>query len=172
MSRVVPCVPGSSGERQYVMKQAQKRNILVDREGIGLVGAMLALALLGVLALVAAQLASNEKQTSWNEWVHAGSFHAADSGGEAAIGWLLEVPGAPPIPNFGTNMQVSYKGETSLHGSQTYTYRMDFLRLAHRPGSGTTFPEFYYDVDSSGGAGSDGNSNIELMISKQVPLGY
>ena len=145
---------------------------LDNRDGIGLVGAVLALALLGVLAMVAAQLASNERQTSWNEWVHVGSFHSADSGGEAAIGWLLEVPGAPPIPNLGTDMRVSSLGETSLQGSQTYSYRMDFLRLAHRPGSGTSFPEFYYDVDSSGGAGSEGNSNIELMISKQVPLGY
>ncbi len=153
------------------MKQGFMK-VLVNREGIGLVGAMLALAMLGVLALVAAQLASNEKQTSWNEWVHAGSFHAADSGGEAAIGWLLEVPGAPPIPNFGTDMQVSYLGSTSLEGSQTYSYSMDFLELKHRPGSGTTFPEFYYDVDSAGSAGSNGNSRIDLMISKQVPLGY
>jgi len=154
------------------MKRQRDLEILRNPQGMGLVGAMLALALLGVLALVAAQLASNEKRTSWNEWVHAGSFHSADSGGEAAIGWLLEVPGAPPIPNFGTDMRVSSMGETALYGSQSYSYRMDFIRLAQRPGSGTTFPEFYYDVGSTGGAGSDGNTNIELMISKQVPLGY
>jgi hypothetical protein len=130
------------------------------------------LSLLGILALVAAQLASNERQTSWNEWVHAGSFHSADSGGEAAIGWLLEVPGAPPIPNLGSDMRVSSSGMTQLQGSQSYSYNMDFIRLAHRPGSGVVFPEFFYNVDSSGEAGADGNSNIELVITKQVPLGY
>lgn len=154
------------------MKSRARRVSLGNQDGIGLVGAMLALALLGVLALVAAQLATNERKSSWNEWVHVGSFHAADSGGEAAIGWLLEVPGAPPIPNLGTDMLVSSRGQTSLQGSQSYSYSMDFIRLAHRPGSGVVFPEFYYDVDSSGEAGTDGNSNIELVITKQVPLGY
>ena len=130
-------------ERYESMDSRGPRQGLGNRDGIGLVGAMLALALLGVLALVAAQLATNERKTSWNEWVHVGSFHAADSGGEAAIGWLLEVPGAPPIPNLGTDMRVTSQGMTTLQGSQSYSYNMDFIRLAHRPGSGVVFPEFY-----------------------------
>ena len=154
------------------MKRTSPMQQLMDRRGIGLVGVMLALSLLGILALVAAQLASNERQTSWNEWVHVGSFHSADSGGEAAIGWLLATRGAPPIPNLGVDMRVNTQNSTQLDGSQSYSYEMDFSHLAYKPGSGTTFPEFYYLVDSQGKAGSKGNSNIELTMSKRVPLGY
>jgi len=145
---------------------------LKNQDGTVLVATLLALALLAILALVAARLAVNERQSSWNEWVHAGSFQAADSGGEAAIGWLLETRGAPPIPNYGASMRVGSRGMTSLDGSQNYSYSVDFVRVTHRAGNGVMFPEFYYNVSSSGEAGSNGKSNVNLLVSKQILLGY
>jgi hypothetical protein len=148
-------------------------NQLLDRHGMGLVGVMLALSLLGILALVAAQLASNERQTSWNEWVHVGSFHSADSGGEAAIGWLLATRGAPPMPNFGANDRtVNMQSSTQLEGSQRYSYRMEFNTIKFGAGNSINLPELYYKVDAEGKAGAKGNSNIELTMSKRVPMGY
>ncbi len=155
------------------MKRTSSMNQLLDRHGMGLVGVMLALSLLGILALVAAQLASNERQTSWNEWVHVGSFHSADSGGEAAIGWLLATRGAPPLPNLAANdSTVNSQSSTQLEGSQRYSYQMKFNGQKYKIGQGTNFPELYFKVDAAGKAGAKGNSNIELTMSKRVQLGY
>jgi hypothetical protein len=147
-------------------------NQLLSNEGIGLVGAMILLGLLGVFALVAAQLATTEQRTTYNEFLHVSSFMSADSGGEAAIGWLRNYPGAPPIPNLGVDNRVASRGMTNIHSSQRFAYDMEFLQMSPRAGSAERYPDFWFSVAANGESGTNGSSNVEMVVKKQVQIGY
>jgi Tfp pilus assembly protein PilX len=145
---------------------------LSSEHGIGMVSAMLALSLLAVFALVAAGLAMNERRSAFNEEVHTGAFLSADSGGEAAINWLRVRESAPPIQDFAT-LRVANPQETVLHGSQRYDYSISFVQWRPRAGYAVnTYRDFIYDVDSRGEAGTEGESNVGLTVSKMTRQGY
>ena len=152
-------------------KQALKR--LHSEDGIGMVSAMLVLSLLAVFALVASQLATNERRTSFNEFVHVGSFMSADSGGEAAIGWLRAQNGAPPMADaFNDSILITSRGATGFHDTQSFSYRIDYDRVEASDGNqlGTGgIVDIWYNVGTQGTAGTEGNSSVD---SKTVMEGY
>lgn len=137
-----------------------------SNEGIGLVGALIVLAMLAVLALVAATIATTERRTSFNEFVHVSSFMSADSGGEAAIGWLRNYPGAPPLPNY-PSYRVTGQNMTNIQATQRFSYDMSYVRTLPHPGSDGFF-DYWYSVQAAGESGIHGNSNVRLVVKKQA----
>lgn len=161
--------------------------ILRRQDGVGLASAMLALSLLAIFALVAAGLAVNERRTSFNDAVHTRAFMAADSGAEAAIGFLRQSE-RPPVVNDMAASRVSQQFDQSLlegavvpQGGNHWTQEFDYdirmptsrPRMRARAGfSGGQFVDFFYDVDADGEAGTEGESRVSLLVSKLYQMGY
>jgi hypothetical protein len=156
---------------------------LRSEDGIGLVSVMLALSLLAVFALGATSLAVNERRTAYNDVVHASAFLAADSGGEAAIAWLMERDRPPALIDFTTG-RVAQQATLSM---DMYEARQDFgfdLRMRRNPSTGTfltmprpgydpnRFLDFVYDVDAEGRAGVEGESNVSVIVTKLTSVHY
>lgn len=158
-------------------------NKLRNEAGIGLVSVMLALSLLAVFALVAASLAVNERRTAYNEVVHTTAFLSADSGGEAAIAWLMQGDRPPPLVDFATG-QVNQENSLAMdmtEANQSFGFDLKMRRdlntgvfmAVPRPGyDPNRFMDFIYDVDAEGHAGLDGESNISVIVSKLTTIHY
>jgi hypothetical protein len=159
--------------------------VLQQQDGVSLVSTMLALSLLAVFAMVAASLAVNERRTAFNDLSHAQSFVAADSGGEAAIAWLMMTNRPPLITDMGTG-KVRAQGMTTMTSSSYQDYAFDvrmrpnpvpdpnkpFMTKA-RPGyDANRYLDFFYDVDATGAAGPDGRSNVSVIVTKLTQLNY
>ncbi len=155
---------------------------LRSERGIGMVGAMLALGMLAVVALIAAGLAVNEHRSSFNDYVHDASLLAADSGGEAAIAWL-RMNDRPPVIEDATTLRVK---QTSLNAmlaanEQNFDYAVRMRPnpsnpalplMMPRPGYDTErFMDFVYDVDANGHAAVEGQSNITIIVNKLNRIG-
>jgi len=154
-----------------------------SNDGISLVSVMLALSLLGVFALVAASLAVNERRTSFNDLSHAQSFIAADSGGEAAIAWLMMSSRPPMITDMATG-KVQNRSMTAMNSSAYQDFGFDVrmrpdpdpnrsFMMRPRPGyDPRRYMDFFYDVDASGEAGTDGRSDVSVIVTKLTQLNY
>jgi len=154
---------------------------LTNERGLGLVNAMLALSLLAVFALVAASLAMNEKRSVFNDRVHVNAFISADSGGEEAIAWLRAQPRPPAIADFANQMRVydtSARTMEAYSADQRFDYSVRMRSNAEggtqrlREGYGTGFADYFYVVDSHGEAGSKGESNVNLIVSRLSITSY
>jgi type II secretory pathway pseudopilin PulG len=158
--------------------------LLTRDDGVSLVSVMLALSLLAVFALVAASLAVNERRTAFNDLAHTQSFVAADSGGEAAIAWLLDQHGRPNID--ASTGEVEVRSMTAMHTSSYQDYSFD-IRMRPNPNPTPDYPwqteirpgydpghyrDFFYDVDAAGSAGIDGRSDVSVIVSKLTQGGY
>lgn len=143
--------------------------------GFGMVSALLALSLLAVFALVAAAVAVNERRSALNEELHTGAFMSADSGGEAAINWLRARDQPPAISNMAT-LQVGALGETTLRHSQRYEYQINMTNMPGNPrgriGYSPSYQDFFYDINSRGEDGLEGQSNVGMQVMKLTRLGY
>ncbi len=156
---------------------------LRNSEGISLVSVMLALSLLAVFALVAASLAVNERRTAFNDLSHTQSFVAADSGGEAAIAWLMMSNRPPMITDMATG-KVGNQTMTSMMSSSYQDFSFDvrmrpdpdparIFMMRPRPGyDPTRYMDFFYDVDAAGVAGVDGRSDVSVIVTKLTQLNY
>jgi hypothetical protein len=157
--------------------------VLHQQDGVSLVSTMLALSLLAVFAMVAASLAVNERRTAFNDLSHAQSFIAADSGGEAAIAWLLLTNRPPLITDMGTG-KVRAQGMTTMTSYSYQDYGFDVrMRPDPRPGipfmtkarpgyDPSRYLDFFYDVDATGAAGPDGRSDVSVIVTKLTQLNY
>ena len=106
-----------------------------------------------------------------NEWVASAAFHSADSGGEAAIGWIADQRRPPRITDF-NSMQIRTLPRTNLHASQEYAYDVRFRGQRARPGWSLGFTDFLYDVSSEGEAGAHGRADVALRVGKIQVQGY
>ena len=157
---------------------------LDNQDGVGLVGAMLAVSLLAVFALVAAHLAVNERRTAFNDAVHERSFLAADSGSEAAIAWLFVQDG--PIPFDVASGTVATTSMDGMLMGNDQGFAFDILAEAdstaasgwrpasERPGYSLdlNFVDYFYEVGAVGEAGLEGRSAVELNVSKLTKIGH
>ena len=147
---------------------------LRNENGIGLVSSMLALSLLALFAMVAAQLAVNESRTSQNDAWYTRAFHAADSGSESAIAWLTRQRGHSPITDFASRSVHNTAPESMEAGDgQIFAYDISYVRQRPRMGYEIgSFQDYVYDVASDGHAGPHGNSEIDVRIHKLTRTGY
>jgi len=156
---------------------------LGNDRGVSLVSTMLALSLLAVLALVAASLAVNERRTAFNDLSHTQSLVAADSGGEAAIAWLMLSNRPPRITDMATG-KVRNQIMTTMASTSNQDFSFDVrmrpdpnpaLTFMMRPRPGydpTRYMDFFYDVDAAGAAGVDGRSDVSVIVTKLTQLNY
>lgn len=151
------------------------RGALRSDQGIGLVSSMLALSLLAVFALVAAGLALNARRTTFNELTHVSALLSADSGGEAAIGFLKQNARPPVVTDMDTGLVNAEQSVTLLpEQDQAFSYDLK-LRGAPRARPGYTYPDFqdfFYRVEAKGEAGVNGESNIGLIVSRLTKMNY
>lgn len=157
----------------------------IDNEhGVGLVNAMLALSLLAVFALVAASLAINERRTTFNDRIHTEAFVSADSGGEESIAWLRSQTKTPIMAEgIDGDTTVASFGSRSMdmaHSDQQFEYRIAVdPKIRTRQGGpvgysagSASYRNMFFIVQSRGAAGTDGESKVELLVSKLIRFGY
>lgn len=147
------------------------RSTLASNEGTGLASALIALAIMAVFALVASQLAVNERRASFLDLVHASALMAADAGGEDAVSWVAKQTAPPPIQDFAT-YKVTDSAATSMHESQEYEFDVAFVRVQPRVGYDLSHVDFVYDVDSLGDFAEKGNSTVGLVVQKLNRSGH
>lgn len=156
---------------------------LLEESGISLVSVMFALSLLAVFGLVAAGLAVNERRTAFNDLTHSQSFVAADSGGEAAIAWLMATNRPPRITDMATG-KVQARLATSMDANAYQDYAFDVRMrpdpshpgfFMKRPRSGydpNRYMDLFYNVDADGKAGVDAQSSVSVIVTKLTLFNY
>ena len=142
-----------------------------SRDGFAMVTALLVVLVLSVLAVGAAWLARSEKKTTLAEAVHLSSVFSADAGGEAAINFVRTSNTPPQILDFGT-MAVRNQGNTTLEGSQRYSYDVEFTGKRPKPGWGVDYLDYDYQVGAMGQASRQGQSGVEVVLSRLYKEGY
>ena len=159
-------------------------NLLRDQRGIGLVGAMFAVSLLAIFALVAASMAVNERRTAFNDSVHERSFLAADSGSEAAIAWLFTQSGPIPYDVLTGNVNTASMDDMLLANDQGFAFDItaeadSTQALGWRPAQPRTgysldlgVVDYFYQVEADGEAGLEGSSTVRVNVSKLTKVGH
>jgi Tfp pilus assembly protein PilX len=142
-----------------------------DRDGFAMVTAMLVVLVLSVLAVGAAWLASSEKKTTLAEATHLRSVYSADAGGEAAINFVRVSNLPPQILDFGT-MAVRNQPTTALEGSQQFSYDVNFERKRLKPGWSVEYLDYDYQIGSQGQASRQGQSGVQVVVSRMYKEGY
>ena len=143
----------------------------MNREGFAMVTTLLVVLILSVLAVGAVWLAASEKKTTFAEGVHIASVFAADAGGESAINFIRLSDTPPTYTDFGTQ-EVRSQSTTALQGSQAYSYNANFLRRWPKPGWGTDYLDYDYQIRSRGTASRNGDSGVGLVVSRMYREGY
>ncbi len=144
--------------------------IAVDRQGFALVTTLLIVLVLSIIALGAAWLATTERTTSFAEGVHVRSILAADAGSEAGINFLRVADTPPALAN--ADGMVAQTQEITLSGSQTFAFQCAFIRQSARPGWGVEFPDYDYEINSTGHASTHGSSLVKVIASRMFKTGY
>jgi Tfp pilus assembly protein PilX len=142
-----------------------------DRDGFAMVTALLVVLVLSVLAVGAAWLASSEKKTTLAEATHLRSVYSADAGGEAAINFVRVSNLPPQILDFGT-MAVRNQPTTALEGSQQFSYDVNFERKRLKPGWSVEYLDYDYQIGSQGQASRQGQSGVQVVVSRMYKEGY
>lgn len=147
------------------------RKTELDREGFAMVTTVLVVLVLSVLAVGVVWMATSEKKTSFAEGVHVASVFAADAGGEAGINFIRLADSPPLILDFGT-MNVRNQGSTSLAGASSYSFDSNYLRRQLKPGWGTDYLDYDYRIGSQGNASRQGESGVDVVVSRLFKVGY
>lgn len=157
---------------------------LDNQDGIGLVGVMFVISLLAVFALVAANLAVNERRTAFNDSIHERSFLAADSGSEAAIAWLYVQDGLIPFDSGSGLVTSTAMDDMLLANDQGFAFDIFAEADASQP-TGWRRPkarvgydldskveDYFYVIDGDGEAGLEGRSTVRLNVSKLTQVAH
>jgi Tfp pilus assembly protein PilX len=154
------------------MREIKNISDSTNREGFAMVTTLLLVLVLSVMAVGVVWIATAEKKTVFAESVHVRSLFSADAGGEAAIN-RIRLANAPPLPVDFVSNRVATVGETQISGSQTYDYDCIFERRTARMGWSTKgYVDYDYRVLSHGTASTQGESGIQLAISRLFKEGY
>ncbi len=143
----------------------------LNRDGFAMVTTLLVVLVLSVLAVGVVWLASAEKKSTFAEGVHIASVFAADAGGEAGINFIRVSDSPPTILDFNT-FNVRSQGSTSLAGSSAYSYDATFLQKRIKPGWGTDYLDFDYRLGSRGTASRNGESGVDVVVSRLYKMDY
>ena len=147
------------------------QNTEMNREGFAMVTTLLVVLILSVLAVGAVWMATSEKKTAFAEGVHVASVFAADAGGEAGINFIRVSDAPPAIVDFNT-MNVRSEPETVLEGSQSYEYNTNYLSKRPKPGWGLDYLDYDYRIGSRGSASQQGESGVDVVVSRLYREGY
>ena len=143
----------------------------VGREGFAMVTTLMMVLVLAVLAMGVVWMATSEKKTSFAEQVHISSVFSADAGGEAGINFVRLSPTPPRIVVF-ADSTVRVQADTDIVGSQSYGYDCKYVRKTPRPGWGVNYLNYNYRIDSTGKAASNGQSGVQLVVTRLYREGY
>ena len=141
------------------------------REGFAMVTALLVVLVLSVLAVGAAWLATSEKKTTLAEATHMRAVYSADAGGESAINFVRTSATPPQILDFGT-MAVRNQPTTAIEGTQQYTYDVNFNGKRPKPGWGVEYLDYDYNIGAQGQASRQGQSGVQVVVSRLFKEGY
>lgn len=141
------------------------------REGFAMVTALLVVLVLSVLAVGAAWLATSEKKTTLAEATHMRAVYSADAGGESAINFVRTSDSPPQILDFGT-MAVRNQPTTALDGTQQFTYDVNFNGKRPKPGWGVEYLDYDYNIGAQGQASRQGQSGVQVVVSRLYKEGY
>lgn len=144
---------------------------VADRRGFAMVTTLLVVLVLSVLAVGVAWLASSEKKTTHAESVHVRAVFSADAGGESGINFIRTSDTPPQIVDFGT-LTVRNQAETALQGSQSYLYTANYLQKRPKPGWGVEYLDYDYRIASQGQASTQGESAVQVVVSRLYKEGY
>lgn len=147
------------------------RSLLRNENGYAMVITLAFLMALSLLAVIIVNVATSEKQTTFNETTHTQAFYAADAGGEAAINWL-RFQNSPP-PQLDNNGHVFVPtGYTSLSTKNDYRYDVQYKGKTWRPGWSSQYKDFIYQIDSNGASSRDSESSVEVQALRLYREGY
>jgi len=141
-----------------------------SREGFAMVTTLLVVLVLSVLAVGVTWMASSEKKITFAESVHLRSVFSADAGSEAGINFIRISDSPPRISDFGT-MTVQSAGDTLL-GSQSYDFNAIYMNKRVKPGWGTGYMDYDYQVRAKGAASTQGESGVQVVVSRLFKEGY
>ncbi len=142
----------------------------VNRRGFALVTTLLIVLVLSILALGAAWLSTTEKTTSFAEGVHIRSILSADAGSEAGINFLRVADNPPAL--YSADGLVAQTQEITISGSQSFSFQCVFVGQSARPGWGVEFPDYDYEIRSTGHASAKGRSLVKVIASRMFHTGY
>ena len=148
-----------------------KTDLPVGREGFAMVTTLMMVLVLAVLAVGVVWMAASEKKTSFAEQVHISSVFSADAGGEAGINFVRLSPTPPRIVVF-SDSTVRSQADTEIVNSQSYGYECKYVRKTPRPGWGVNYLNYNYRIDSTGKAASNGQSDVQLVVTRLYREGY
>lgn len=144
--------------------QAEKTNPeIMNRDGFAMVTTLLLVLVLSVMAVGVVWIATAEKKTVFAESVHVRSVFSADAGSEAAINYI-RLSDTPP-----SDVVV---GETEISGSQTYDFSTQNTGMSPRPGWEAGYVDYDYSIMSHGTASTQGESGVQVAVSRLFKLGY
>ncbi len=149
----------------------KNRSEEMNREGFAMVTTLLVVLVLSVLAVGVTWMAVSEKNITFAESVHVQSIFSADAGSEAGINYIRVADGPPRIADFG-NMSVQNVGETELIGSQNYEFSALYMNKRVKPGWGTGYMDYDYRIQAKGGAAANGESGVQVVVSRLFKEGY
>ncbi len=153
------------------MHELNKTTKPANREGFAMVTTLLMVLVLSVMAVGVVWIATSEKKTVFAESVHVQSLFSADAGSEAGINFIRVSDSPPQIQDF-NNMTVRSVGETGIAGSQTYDYSCQYVTKRPRPGWGVEYLDYDYQVMSHGTASRNGESGVQVVVSRLFREGY
>ncbi len=143
----------------------------INRDGFAMVTTLLVVLVLSVLAVGVTWMATSEKKITFAESVHVRSVFSADAGSEAGINYIRVANSPPRISDFGT-MSVQNVGETELVDNQTFEFNASYMSKRVKPGWGTGYMDYDYKVEAKGSAAANGESGVQVVVSRLFKEGY
>jgi hypothetical protein len=147
------------------------KHLLSDDKGIAMVTALAFITCLALLAAIIIAVAISEKWTSSNEYAHGRSFYSADAASEAAVNWLRS-QNSPPIIVDGENHVYVPNGYTELNNDHRYQFEITYVRKINRPGWGSEYKDFEYDIRAVGSTSQESESEIAVQARRLFKEGY
>lgn len=146
-------------------------NILKDDKGVAMVVMLVFITCLALLAVIIVSVSISEKKTTHNEYTTMRSFNSADAGAEAAVNWLRLRPFPPDMIDSDKHVFVP-AGYTQLSDDHRYQFDVTYDRKRIRPGWGTQYKDFEYDIVGMGESSQNSESEVALHAKRLFKEGY
>jgi len=126
---------------------------------------------MALLAVIIVSVSITEKKTILNEYTSMRSFNSADAGTEAAVNWLRIRPFPPDMVDANRHVFVP-QDYTELSDDHKYQFEITYDRKRIRPGWGTQYKDFEYDIVGMGESRQGSESEVALHAQRLFKEGY
>ncbi len=146
-------------------------SLLKDNKGIAMVVMLVFITCLALLAVIIVSVSIAEKKTVQNDYTSMRSFNSADAGTEAAVNWLRLRPTPPELVDADKHVFIP-QDYTELSGDHRYQFEITYDRKRIRPGWGTQYKDFEYEILGMGESSQDSESEVALHAKRLFKEGY